>query len=298
MFGSIFPPDGKRHSGFARIVRAVSPDVLALQEVNPAEMDRLAEMMDRILPLGQSRRWQIHGAADNVIISRYPLRLRDSELVVPRPLPGNPDFQYGQGMVLIDLPDRETDTDVYLIAMHNRSRVGRDYANQRQAQSDSVVRWVRDLKRGDAIAKNTPLIIAGDMNVLANDSRMHFTTLLTGDIADEGTFGADAAPDWDGTALADASPSHNAAGEQFYTWRNDSEPYPPGQLSRILYTDSVMRLQHGFVLNTMTMGLEEREEFGLLESDGLLDGIEGIFDHMPVVVDLVMTPSRPGATSR
>jgi endonuclease/exonuclease/phosphatase family metal-dependent hydrolase len=287
-FGSIFPPEGRRHAGFARIVRAVNPDVIVLQEVNPREADRLAKIMDRIIPLGHSRLWEVHGGSDNVIISRYPLLQRQRELVVPRPFPSFPEFHNGQGMALVDLPDQLSDADVYIVAMHNRSRTGEENIRQRQKQSDSIVRWIRNLREEQAIAENTPIIVAGDMNVLAADPARHLATLLSGDIADEEMFGPDISPDWDGTDLADASPSHNARGEAFYTWRNETEPFPPGQLSRILYTDSVLSLQHGFVVNTVDMSPEELDRYGLRATDCLLDEEDGLFDHMPVVADFVM----------
>lgn len=288
-FGTIFPPDGRRHAGFARIVRAVNPDVLALQEVNPAEVERLAKLMDRILPLGHSRLWQIHGAADLVIISRYPLHQQESELVVPRPLPGYAEFHLGQVMALVDLPDRRLAADVYVVNMHNRSGAGEENANKRQMQSDSIMRWLREIRQVDALPQATPIVVLGDMNVHPGSTPTHLTTLLTGDIIDERGFGPDFTPDWDGTGLADASPSHNARGEVFYTWRNDSEDYPPGSLSRILYSDSVMQLHHELVLNTVTMTAGELHQHGLLATDCLLDGEVGQYDHLPVIADFVIS---------
>jgi endonuclease/exonuclease/phosphatase family metal-dependent hydrolase len=288
-FGSIFPPDGNRHAGFARIVRAVNPDVLVLQEVDPRETERLGRMMDRIISLGHSRFWQIHGASDNVIISRYPIGMTAGELVVPFPLPINPGFHYGHGMALIDLPDAQAEADVYVIAMHNRSRDGEENRQRRQKQSDALIRHLRELRKGAVVPDQTPVIVAGDMNVHPGEVPQHFVTLLEGDIVDEKRFGADFRPDWDGTALTDANPSHNARGSEFYTWRDDSEAFPPGQLSRILYTDSVMTLTHAFVVNTTEMTDEELAAFDLQRDDCLLNGEAGRFDHMPLVADFAVS---------
>jgi endonuclease/exonuclease/phosphatase family metal-dependent hydrolase len=287
--GSIFPPQGIRHEGFARIVRAVNPDVLVLQEVDPRETERLGRMMDRIAPLGHSRFWEIHGASDNAIISRYPITIRASELVVPHPLPMYPDFHYGQAMALIDLPDRHTRADLYIIAMHNRSRDGEQNQRQRQAQSDALIRHLRHLRADSGVPGKTPVIVAGDMNVHPGHVPQHLVTLLEGDIVDEATFGGDFRPDWDGTALTDGNPSHNGRGRQFYTWRDDSQGFPPGQLSRILYTDSVMRMTHAFVVNTVEMTDAELEKHDLQRDDCLLNGEDGRFDHLPLVVDFRVT---------
>jgi endonuclease/exonuclease/phosphatase family metal-dependent hydrolase len=245
--------------------------------------------MDWIAPLGHSRFWQIHGASDNAIISRYPISLKDSELVVPHPLPTYPDFHYGQGMALIDLPDRRANADLYVVAMHNRSRDGEENRRQREVQSDSLIRHLRNLRSGAVLPDDTPIIIAGDMNVHPGTTPRHLVTLLEGDIVDERTFGSDFHPDWDGTAMADANASHNARGSVFYTWRNDSEDFPPGRLSRILYTDSVMTLTHAFVVNTADMSDEELDDFDLQRDDCLLDGEEGRFDHMPLVADFAVS---------
>ena len=63
--------------------------------------------MDGYLPLEHGRGWQVHGGADNVILSRYPLDCRDRELVISYPLPelGRPDFHYGQAMARVDLAE-------------------------------------------------------------------------------------------------------------------------------------------------------------------------------------------------
>lgn len=287
-FGSIYPPNGCRHAAFARIVRAVDPDVLVLQEVDPSEVERLLKTMEGIVPLGNSGRWQIHGAADNAIVSRFPLLRTDGQLAVPYPLPGSPDFHYGHAMALVDLPDEKTDTDVYLVAMHNRSHAEPVDVQQRQVQSDMIVEWLRTLREAGGIPARTPLVVAGDMNVLPGMPARHLDTLLSGDIEDEARFGPDYHPDWDGTGLRDANPSHNARGQVYYTWRDDAQPFPPGQLSHILYTDSAMTLWHAFVLNTVAMSAEELVANGLQREDCLLDGKPGMFDHMPVVADFLL----------
>lgn len=284
-YGSIFPPNGRRQQSFANIVRAVDPDVLILQEVDPGEVVRLTVLMDRVVPLGDSHGWEIHGASDNVIISRYPLQKKDGELVVPYPLPHYNGFRYGQAMALVDIPDDVCDVDVYVIAMHNRSRAGVENASRRQVQSDAVMRWVRELRDEHTIPRDTPIVIAGDLNVHPGAPAAHLVTLVTGDIADEATFGADIRPDWDGTDLADASPSHNGEGRVFYTWRDDSEDFPPGRLSRILFTDSVLTLEYGFVVNTVELDKADLGHYGLRRDDSLLDGKPGIFDHMPLIAD-------------
>jgi endonuclease/exonuclease/phosphatase family metal-dependent hydrolase len=288
---SIYPPTGARRDSFARIVRAVEPDLICLQELWGG--DRLVRLMNQYLPLDHGESWQVHTATDNVIVSRFPLLQREQELPVRFPLPqlGLPDFHYGQAMCVVDIPDEQCHVDFYLIAMHNKSRSGEESIRLRQQQSDSIVRWIRTIRQPDqtsSIPEKTPIIIVGDMNVLAcepADPAHHLTTLLTGNILDEKSFGPDFPLDWDDTNLIEVKPRHNARGKDFYTWRVDKLPFPPGALDRIIYTDSVLGVNHSFVLNTTTMTEQELDANGLLLTDSLWEGEAGSYDHLPLIAD-------------
>ena len=294
---SILPPNGVRHESFARIVRAIHPDVIALQEV--VSLDRVAELtrlMNRLMPLADEESWHVHSVSDNALISRYPMRWQDGELVVPYPIPqwGLPNFHYGFASALVDLPDTFGSTDLLMVAVHNKSGADVSHVRMRQIQSDAIVRWMRDLRNSvskNAIAENTPVVILGDMNVVPNASMQPFETLLTGNISDEETFGPDFRIDWDGTDMADARPSHNAMGREFYTWRNDHLPFEPSALDRILFTDSVMSVCQRFVLNTMVLSSDELAILGLQVADVLYDGDPLYYDHLPLVVDFAIGPA-------
>ena len=72
-----------------------------------------------------------------------------------------------------------------------------------------------------------------------------------------------------------------------YTWRDDTQSFPPGALDRVLYTDIMMAVEHSFVLNTAIMSPEELRASGLEPGDVALDVSAGRFDHLPVVVDVL-----------
>ncbi len=295
---SIFPPDGARHEGFVRIIRAIDPDVITLQEIMlPDQAKNLTHLMNDFVPLEHGESWQVHIVADNALISRFPLRERNGELIFHYPFPelGLPDFHFGYAGALLDIPDSFSSTDVYVVAMHNKSGGGEENSLLRQLQSDTIARWLRDLRTPGAkssITDNTPVVIMGDMNVYPNMSMQPFNTLLSGDIADEKTFGPDFKADWDGTDMADVKPSHNGMDEKYYTWRIDEQPFPPSALDRIIYTDSVMSVSQSFVLDTTTMSANELTELGLQKSDVLYGGKAGYYDHMPLVTDFAL---RSGA---
>lgn len=291
---SIFPPNGVRHESFGRIVRAIDPDVIGLQEVmRPGLVEELTQLMNRHVPLEDGISWQVHAVADNALISRFPMRQQSGELAVPYPILelGLPGFHFGYASALVDLPEKFGGADLYVVATHNKSGADKEDVQLRQMQSDSIVRWIRNLRDSDqanAISENTPIVILGDLNVVPSASMQPFETLLSGDIADEETFGPDFGIDWDGTDLADARPSHNARERSYYTWRNDDLPFAPSALDRIIFTDSVLSVRQRFVLNTMTMSAEELADLGLQKSDVLYGGNTSHYDHLPLVTDFAL----------
>jgi endonuclease/exonuclease/phosphatase family metal-dependent hydrolase len=290
---SIFRPDGVRRESFPRIIRALEPDVIALQEVLPDNGDELTALMNKFLPLPEERSWSVHVVSDNALISRFPMKHRGGRRVVPYAFPqfGNPDFHFGFAAAYIDLAGSGRPRDLYVIAMHNKSGASDESVRLRQIQSDSIIQWLRDLRttqRAESILTVTPFLIMGDMNVLAGVSMQPYETLISGDIADEETFGPDYDIDWDGTVLADAIPSLNGKGELHYTWRIDELPFPPGALDRILFSDSLMSIDQQFILDTTSMSDSDLGTLGLERADVLYGGASGYYDHLPLIVDFAL----------
>jgi endonuclease/exonuclease/phosphatase family metal-dependent hydrolase len=291
---AIFPPlDPESHAlrsssrgmAFRRIVAAVRPDVLCLQEINP-ERDpaQTAAIIDEALGAEDNGEWTATSRRDSLITSRYPLVIDGYELEVPR-VP----IELAQASALVDLPDELLGgRDLFVICAHFKSGGAQYDLLLRQRQADVVMRAVGDaLAEGGALdlPPGTPIVILGDFNVYTSDPAAHLTTLLTGDIKNENSYGPDVAPDWDGTALTDLLPSQNALGQLFYTWRNDGGPNDPGILDHIIFSDSAMIPAHSFVLNTTLMSPAALEVAGLRLEDVILDPQTGDFDHLPLVVD-------------
>ena len=288
---SVVPPNGVRSSSFVRIVRAINPDLIALQEVmRPDAVEKIKSLLDSQLPLSDGATWSVHSVADNMLISRFPLQRTGGELVFKYPYPnlGLPNFHYGYATALVKRREDHNDLGFYVIAMHNKSRLGEENERLRQLHSDSIASWIRKARDAGspmALATGTPIVILGDMNVLPNASPKPFETLITGNIVDEANFGPDFDIDWDGTDLADAKPSLNGHGEHFYTWRYDDTQFDPGALDRVIYTDSVLSVKQSIVLDTTTISAEDLSSLGLLKSDVLFGGEPGFFDHFPLIVD-------------
>ena len=291
---SIFPDDDPRNDRwrqdstgpqFVRILKAVKPDILCLQEISPArDPQQVGDILDTALPLDDGQTWRTHSGQDNVIAARFDLAMEADELVYRG---GFADR--GHAMALVDLPDADYEDDLYLICAHFKSKGGQANIQARQEHADAIISWIGDAETPGGeidLPSGTPIIVLGDLNVYDTDPAHHLTTLLTGDIENEEKYGPDIKPDWDESDLADALPRHNGAGEDVYTWRDDTQKFDPGALDRILYTDSVISVENAFVLNTTTMTDEELAAAGLKAGDVMMDPETGRYDHLPLVVDI------------
>lgn len=280
IFGEVDHPTPQRPEGFRRVMQALQPDVMCLEEV-ASHLHETGALLDDVLPL-RGAKWHTYGAYDVVIASRWPLRMPSSRVLEAAPR------KRAHAVALVDVPGSR---DLYVVCTHHQSRAGEENVGFRQLQSDIIASWLRDARTaGGAIdlPSNTPIVIAGDFNAVPSDPGNHLRTLLTGDISNETSFGPDAAPDWDGTELTDLLPLQNGAGPESWTWRFDAEGFAPSTLDRIVYSDSVLRADNAFVLNTRTMNPADLAASGLQPDDVLRDPRTDFYDHLPVVVDFAL----------
>ncbi len=281
-FNSPFEADaGGAGERLGRVVRAVGADVWALQEVW-APPEQVAAAFDGWAPLPEGRRWEARHAGGRTTVSRWP--------VLGHHWQTEPSCGTLVGLTLVDLPDGRYGRDLYVVNAGFTPFEGAEEDAARQAEADQIAGWLRQARAPGGpveLAAGTPIVVLGDLNMVGD--RRSLETLLTGDIADEATYGPDAAPDWDGTALTDAEPPRNGVGPGTWTWRSDGSRYPPGRLDFVLYTDSVAEETRSLVLDTVALPPEVREAAGLEALDVVLertpDGGYG-YDHLPVVVDL------------
>lgn len=282
-----------RSDQFVRVVQAVQPDIVCVQEINQSrDPQDVADILDAAVPLGEGQSWRAHNGSDNVICSRWDLSMLATDTV--------PSTNRGQAMALVDLPDSDYDRDLYLMNAHCKASGGESNIERRQQHGDAIANWMRDIRSPGGhinLEPYTPVIVLGDLNVYNTDPHYHLTTIITGDIVDEQTYGPDFPPDWDSTNSTDALPLHNAVGPDTYTWRDDSGSFDPGALDRIVYTDTVLSVIHSFVLNTTAMSAGELAAAGLQTYDVVLDPPGG-FDHLPLVVDFAVAPVPFGDADR
>jgi endonuclease/exonuclease/phosphatase family metal-dependent hydrolase len=272
-----------RPAVFDRILGALQPDIICFQELWDSSAATIRSRLDGALPLGDDARWEVYKNSGTVLAARWQLYMRAGDTI--------PSTQRGQAMAVVDLPDTEYDTDLYVICAHYKccGGMGTSEDQRRQTQSDANVNWFRDLREPAGhvtLSPNTPILIAGDFNLVGGPQPLE--TLLGGDIIDEAVFGADSAPDWDGSRLAAPVAFHNA-GPAAYTWRSDTSYFAPGRLDYVIYTDSVMYAAKRFVLNTLDMSADDLNAYGLQSED-----TAEASDHLPIVIDFHLGQPGPG----
>jgi endonuclease/exonuclease/phosphatase family metal-dependent hydrolase len=289
LWDSIFPDrDATKAAKFSRVVNALNPDILNLQEIGltfesgwtAKTATDTRNLLNDIAPLSGGASWNVFKGSDSVIASKYPLTLTRTNT--------SPTGQKARAIAMVDLPDSVYPTDFYLMNEHFKccGDVGSIEDDMRQQQSDSIVNWLRDARNPGGtvtLTPGTPFAVVGDLNMVGGLQPLH--TLLDGNIIDNSTYGSDSPPDWDATNLTDARPSHNNAGSEFYTWRDDTGPYDPEQLDFVIYSDSALDVANKFVLNTVSMTNPQRTATGLQQFDTAQGTASNNFDHLPVVVD-------------
>ena len=268
--------DSTRRPHYRRILEAVRPDVVALQEIyeqTAVEAERAAE--DSLgLPTDWS--WAKRGP-DLVLGSRFPIEEAHA-------IKGF--RQYESGAFLLDT--RAAWGRFFLVVvMHPpccndpATEAAPSRNVQRQRVADGVAAFLRRVRQGEGpfeVPPQTPIAVVGDMNFVGDPQQPR--TLRTGEIVDTAAFGPSALPDWDKSALLDVNPPQTGA-PLHTTWIDAESPFVPGRLDYAFVSDSVVDVVHSFVLRTGTLSETQRSAAGLQ-----VDDTATASDHLPIVIDL------------
>jgi endonuclease/exonuclease/phosphatase family metal-dependent hydrolase len=248
---------------YQRMLSALSPDVIGFSECVTSSAAQVKTKLDTWIPIGGGGWNTVKDDYDMVIASRWPITQTWPSLT-------------RQFAALIDLPSTYA-TDLLFTAAHLHCCTA-DAARQNQA--DEYVRFVQDAKNAGGaftLPANTPMVYAGDLNSVGYVQQM--TTLLTGDIVNNATYGADGPMDWDGSAATSAELEQTDA-RMAYTWRSNTSAYPSGRLDHLFYTDAAMNLAKSFTLRTEVMPVPTLTALGLNATDASTAS-----DHFPITAD-------------
>ena len=285
-----FIEDPSYNAVFNRILIALGPDIICFQEFgSKVTANTIADRLNSILPV-QGGSWQVHlglvAGTRTVIASRFSLTQTRTDTIPT-------SSTRGVTLALADLPDATYPHDVYLLGVHLKccGDPGGSEDASRQDSADAIANWLGDARgvsrpsgNNIVLPADTPMIALGDFNLVGGPQPE--STLITGNIIQESTYGPDVKGDWDNSDITDLAPADPFTGDTF-TWQSDGT-YPPSRLDRMFYTDSRATVAHSFVLNTNTMTPAALAAAGLQAGDTLPQNSS---DHLPIAMDLrIVTP--------
>lgn len=251
---------------FARIVRAASPDLMVLVDVENSDADDIRTVVTHWLGTPDSGPWQVvHRGEDTAIASPSPI-LGSWEI------PGMPRA----GAYLLELP-APFDGPVLLLAIHP---VCCSNDRLRQRQVDSMLAYIRDVyahPESLGIDPETPLLIIGDTNLVGWSSQYRGYT--EGKIHDEKRYGVSPKTAPTRFPLTDLVSRHTD-GPQAYTWRDDTTDFGPARIDCVFYPAEVFGVGTHFIIDTRSMDVGRLGQMGLNPDDSELAS-----DHLPHIVD-------------
>ncbi len=232
---------------FERLVTAAHPDIICFQEVGDHSASEAAQLVSSWLP----GNWTAVSTTDCTTVTHLPIL-------------GSWDVG-NENAALIDATS-VLGSEILVINAHLPCC---DNDSGRQNAADGIAAFIRDARLPGGpltLDPDTPIIVTGDMNLVGLAQQLD--TLLEGDIVNNGSFGPDFAPDWDGSGLLDVI-AQQTEKRMGYTWRNDNSSFWPGRLDFIMASDSVLEVGNRFLLYTPEMSAAELAANGLQSGDSL-----------------------------
>ena len=257
--------DEERQPHFKRIIQALDPDVIALQE--HWDWDEIDDIIQSWFP---DEPWYASWThRDMVVLSRFSI-IDDASLI-----------SSGRTMGALLDTEEELGKNLLIVNSHLSCCANNEDRQQQVDEFLSVWReWISNENGPFNLEDETPFVHVGDFNFVGY--RQQVETIRIGDVVDENEYGEDFLPDWDNTAVVDLFSRHTHK-RMGYTWRSDGSSFNPGKLDYIFYSDATIDTGRHFTLNTLAM-----EEATLMEYGLEWDDTQEASDHLPRVFDITL----------
>lgn len=240
---------------FARVITALKPDIILVQEWDGASDSDLVAWMQRHV----GGEWNAVSAPDRgvAIISRFNVvgavtdPVYAEEQVTQRPV--------RSVTAVLQTPIR----DSVVTSVHLKCCGGYlgDEDRTRVAEAVAINAMIAGLQR----RFETTRIVGGDINLVGSNTPL--ITLAQG-------------LDLDGSELS-VAPAEVLGDASQHTWTRARSSFSPGRLDYILYSDSNARVSAAFTLDTGVLSDASLEAMGLQRTDSEAS------DHLPLVVDYI-----------
>ncbi|MEZ4911014.1 MAG: hypothetical protein R2774_09135 [Saprospiraceae bacterium] len=247
---------------FKRIAHFIDPDIYGFCEIYDHKALDVVSILKSALP--NVTNWFTADVNPDIrVVSKYPIT---SYKAVD-----------GNGLFVI----KKENTSILFIMAHLPCC---ENDEDRQNEIDKLMSFIRDIRYGISsiqIPMNSPIIIAGDMNLVGYNSQLK--SFITGDIDNNSLYGPDFKPDWDNTYFTDLQPF--VIKKPFcFTWNNGFSSYPPGRLDFMFYSDSQLNAVNAFTFDSQSLTAQEQAEAGVQ-----FDDCTTVSDHLPIISDFEIT---------
>ena len=258
-------------ASMGRMVAALAPDIIGFSEVDDVSAAYVKGLLESWLP---GSTWNVvKDDYDLMVATTWPIASSYSD--VYRSFPAVIGTQGVFGVPTL------------FTSSHLKCCGGLTNEEKRQSEADEYMAFQRDAMTAGGqvdVPSGSPILFGGDLNMVGLSAPIY--TLESGDIADEAQYGADFAPDWDGTGMLQVA-AVQADRHMDYTWRNDGSSYMPGKLDYALVSDGVLQVLRSFGLQTSDMSADRLSTYGLQSGDTW-----NASDHLPVVVDVALAGAQ------
>ncbi len=245
---------------FGRILRALDPDAVLLQEWWETSAEELEAWFRERVPSRTPWRAFTFGDLGVAVLSRYPAAPLAAERFMPeREVAGKKMRAVRCAGALVEAPN----VKLVLCSVHLKARgAAHTWEDElRQVEAQAINRGLRSALEA---AAGAACVIGGDMNLVG--SALPLWALQGGLDADGSELD-----------LVDAF----LLGEQAnYTWTADGAPFTPGRLDYVLVSGALVEVAQSFVLDTALLSDQTLEFAHLQREDSLAS------DHRPLLVEV------------
>lgn len=249
--GAVF----QRPDPFVRVVRAVDPDIICLQEIGKNVTDGvLRAWLNEHLPTTFG--WEVMVSPDQDVAVASRLSAVPVTSISGFDGPDAPRVR--SASLLVAAANRR----VLVTSVHLKccGRAG-DSNDQKRVKEAEAIR--RLLRAAQFDLRPSGLLIMGDFNLVGSYEPMEIVKFQN---------------DLNATDLLVVDPFVRGDATNT-TWRDPEQPFLPARLDYAVISDAVFRVSQSFVLDTERLGSDELTRLGLLREDS------GASDHLPVIID-------------
>jgi endonuclease/exonuclease/phosphatase family metal-dependent hydrolase len=255
---------------FGRTLAALKPDVILFQELDDENSaQQVQSFLQSNLTPGEGKKWNVvfgAGGGDLRCAVASTFNLHECPALAMIAMPDRPDRSLRATGAVIEIEGKK----LLAVSVHLKccGRSGGPEDQQRLLEVQLIQQAIRAAMSSDGF---DGLIVAGDMNLVG--ARDPLESLAAG-------------LDLDRSALHVAEP-YQIDGLSNATWSDPLQPFVPGRLDYMLFTNSSLSTDNSFVFDSRDLAAKWLEHHHVQPAD-----TTAASDHFPVVVDLHWMSSK------